>query len=603
MNIRSKKETAEKRCLNEKGGCYMKKKICVMLSLVMAMSLAACGNDAASSGGTAKTGETKTEAGKDSAAASGEAEEQLDYTFGETFHSDTPVTYTMFWSDHESYPYKDSWQIFDKIEEITNVKLDFKDYTIARTDYDQKKALMINSGESAYIIPKTYDESAFVDGGAIVAVSDWTQYMPNFTAFVEKYDLGADLDTMRKADGKLYRLPGLKESAEQDYTLVVRKDIFDAAGVDVAALEKDWHWEDLYDALVKVKEYMVSKGMCSESDYIWSERWPGDDGSGGNLLNLMGSTYGVRSGWNVGDGMKYDPETDSFYFSSTTDNFKEFVSMLNKFVKGGILDPESFTQTDEQACQKFYRGETVIFGSNKAVYNEYLSNMDSMIGEGKYELYITVYPMGTNNYTAENSRLENGVMIASKALDELGEEGFIKMLRFVDWLFYSDEAYDLTKWGVEGETYEVVKDESTGMEIKRLLPQWYCGGLAIAQTSDDQKDMRIELGYAGGVFYYGGTVAQVSDAYPPVLQDYFKRSNDYRELEPLTPAVAGTEDENEQINLWKTPLISNVNTWTLQFITGQKDVEKDWDAYVESCKNLNSEKLADMYNEIYSRTK
>ena len=71
----------------------------------------------------------------------------------------------------------------------------------------------------------------------------------------------------------------------------------------------------------------------------------------------------------------------------------------------------------------------------------------------------------------------------------------------------------------------------------------------------------------------------------------------------MTPAVAGTEDENEQINLWKTPLISNVNTWTLQFITGQKDVEKDWDAYVESCKNLNSEKLADMYNEIYSRTK
>lgn len=582
----------------------MKKKICIMLSLIMTMSLAACGNQPAASGSTGTGSAGSGAAGTENAGDAGVPDEgELDYTFGETFHSDEPVSYTMFWSDHEAYPYQESWELFDKIEEITNVKLDFGNYMIARTDYDQKKALMINAGESAYIIPKTYDESAFVDGGAIVAVSDWTQYMPNFTAFVEKYDLEADLDTMRKADGKLYRLPGLKESAEQDYTYVVRKDVFDAAGVDVAALEKDWTWNDLYDALVTVKEYMVAEGMCSASDYIWSERWPGDDGSGGNLLKLMGSSYGVRSGWNVGDGMKYNHETDEWFFSPTTDNYKEFLTMLNKFIEGGILDPESFTQTDEQACQKFYRGETVIFGSNKAVYADYIANLNSTLGEGNYELYITVYPMGSTPYTGENSRLENGVMIATKALDELGEEGFIKMLRFVDWLFYSDEAYDLTKWGVEGETYEVVTDPETGMEVKQLLPQWYCGGLAISQTSDDQKDMRIELGYAGGVFYYGGTVAQISDAYPAVLQDYFRRSNEYRELEPLTPSIAGTEDENEQMNLWKTPLISEVNTWTLRFATGQRDLETEWDAFVSSCENKNSQKLVDMYNEIYSRNK
>ena len=47
-------------------------------------------------------------------------------------------------------------------------------------------------------------------------------------------------------------------------------------------------------------------------------------------------------------------------------------------------------------------------------------------------------------------------MISQKALDELGEDGFIQMLRFVDWLFYSHEAYDLTKWGIEGVHYDVV---------------------------------------------------------------------------------------------------------------------------------------------------
>ena len=46
-------------------------------------------------------------------------------------------------------------------------------------------------------------------------------------------------------------------------------------------------------------------------------------------------------------------------------------------------------------------------------------------------------------------------MISSDALKELGEDEFIKMMRFVDWLWYSDEGLTLTKWGKEGETYTV----------------------------------------------------------------------------------------------------------------------------------------------------
>ena len=49
-------------------------------------------------------------------------------------------------------------------------------------------------------------------------------------------------------------------------------------------------------------------------------------------------------------------------------------------------------------------------------------------------------------------------MISQNALDELGEKEFIKMLRFIDWLWYSDEGQTLALWGVEGETYSVDDD-------------------------------------------------------------------------------------------------------------------------------------------------
>lgn len=586
-----------------------KKKILSMLlaTVMVAGSLAGCGSsgDTQSTSTDTSTGsKTENTTGTEAASTEAAVEENLDYQYGldTTFHSDDPVTYSFFFSDASWYPMVDTWKtegVFKKIEEVTNVTLDIT--SIDSGDYNQKVALMINAGEAAYIIPKTYDESPYVDGGAIVPISDYTQYMPYFTDFVEKYNMQDDLKTITKSDGKFYRLPGMLEAPVQDYTFMIRKDLFDAAGVDVPAIEKDWTWDDLYDALVKVKEYMVSQGMIKESDYVWSDLWCGSevtDGSGGNLLKLMASAYDVQAGWAIGNGMLYDSTKDEWYFGPTSDNFKAYLSEVTKYVQGGILDPETFTQDNQTACNKFYRGETAILSVNRSQYTSWLANLDENLGAGNYETYLCILPRGEKtNYLPENSRLENGVMISKRALDELGEEGFIKMIRFVDWLFYSHEAYNLTKWGVEGETYQVNADGT-----KSLMDGYQCGGLGIAGDENDI-DIRLQWGYAGGNFYYGGTIAEMTDNFNPDIMDFVNRITAARDVKPLDPSYVADEEENEQLNLWKTPLIDNVNTWTLQFATGVKNVDADWDAYVASCEGLNSITMADYINEIYQRTK
>jgi len=369
-------------------------------------------------------------------------------------------------------------------------------------------------------------------------------------------------------------------------------------------MEKDWTWDDLCDVLVGVKAYMVQEGMCSESDYIWSDLWAGVEsgqGKGGNILKLIGSSYGVPAGWAVEDGMKFNQETGEWYFAPITDDYKEFVTVANRFVKEGILDPETFTQDDTTATNKFYNGETVIISVNRGQYATFNQGLQEVQGEGNFSTYICVYPRGNNNFIAESTRLENGVMISKKALDELGEEGFIQMIRFVDWLFYSPEAYTLIKWGVEGETFEFVTDPDTGLEVKQLLPGFKCSGLGISGAEEDI-DIRLQWGYAGGNFWYGGTVAEMSDNFVPAVQDYYARLGEYRELGPTRPGLKASEDQNEMINLIKTPLIDNVNSWTLGFVTGQKDIATEWDAFVASCQGLDSETMETMYNEIYAES-
>jgi putative aldouronate transport system substrate-binding protein len=559
----------------------MKKNIVIIAAAALVLSLAGCSKNRSS------------------------AERAGGYTFGEgeTFHSDEPVTYTMYFSDASWYPMTDTWKtagVFKKIADKTNVTLSLTSFDSG--DYTDKVKLAINAGSAAYIIPKIYDETAFVDGGAVVAVSDYVKYMPNYEAFYAKYNMKKEIDTITRADGKYYRLPGMLEAPLQDYTIMIRKDIFDAAGINIAELEKTWTWDDLYGTLVTVKKYMVSKGMCTDKDYIWSDLWCGSQsgqGKGGNLLKLVGASYGVPAGWGISNGLDYDARKDEWYCASTSENFKKMVAVLNKFVKGGILDPETFTQDDTTAMNKFYNGKTVITSINRGQYVTFVNGLKAGCGKDENCLYITCYPSGTNKYTAENARLENGVMISKNALTALGKDGFIKMLRFVDWLWYSPEAYQLTKWGPEGETFGFV-DTADGRKHKELLPGFKCSGLGIAGTDSDT-DIRLKWGYTCGNFYYGHTVAEMSDNFIPVIQDYYARLGKCREIRPVNPKIAATEDEKEQLNLWGTPLTDNINAWTLSFITGQKDINADWDKYVTSCKNLNSDLLVKKTNEIYKR--
>ena len=142
--------------------------------------------------------------GKKAAKGGAASAEATGYTFGEekTFHSDEKVTYSISFSDASWYAMQDTWKtegVFKDIEDLTNVHLDITSYDSG--DYGQKVNLAINSGNPTYIIPKIYDENQYVSGGGVVAVSDYTQYMPNFTAFVNKYNMNPDLDTIRQNDG------------------------------------------------------------------------------------------------------------------------------------------------------------------------------------------------------------------------------------------------------------------------------------------------------------------------------------------------------------------------------------------------------------------
>lgn len=543
----------------------------LLTSMLVLMTACSSGNNGASGNNTPAA--SNNAANNTSATA-----EAADYTFGadQTFHSNEPVSYSMMYSDHENYPYNKDWRLWSAIQEKTNVTFDLS--ITARTEYENQKSLLVNSGDAPYIIPKTYDESAFVATGQIVPVSDWVQYMPNYMKAVKDWGMEEDLKAKLKEDGKYYVLPGMWEIAGGGYSYIIRKDVFEAAGVDVEGQQGNWTYEDFYEAMKKVKDF-------TGSNYVISDQFKGE-----SALNIAAVQYGVTGGWGLSNGLNFDHDKQQFVFADASEDFKNYLGYFNKLITDGIMDPESFTQEDDAAQAKFFKGDTYVISGIYQVLADFKSKMQVPDSE----LYMITQPGGPKGkLQVETSRLENGIMISQNALDDLGEEGFIKMLRFIDWLWYSNEGQTLSLWGVEGETY--TKDTEGNIVLN---PDIYYNGM----NEGAAKQLNVDYGFAGGVFAYGGSEQLKMSKMTDGEKDFVNRVQTTRETRKLVPPIMATPEESEQMKLISTPLMDYVKTMTLKFITGQESFD-NWNQYTAQVEANGSTRYTEMANDIFQKTK
>lgn len=86
-------------------------------------------------------------------------------------------------------------------------------------------------------------------------------------------------------------------------------------------------------------------------------------------------------------------------------------------------------------------------------------------------------------------------------------------------------------------------------------------------------------------------------------KDFDARIREYREMRPIDPPFMANEEETEELTLIQTPLIDSTKTWIQKFITGQADIDSQWDAYISEIKNLGADNYVTEVNEIFAKNK
>ncbi|MDQ1216253.1 ABC transporter substrate-binding protein [Microbacterium arborescens] len=501
-----------------------------------------------------------------------------DFEAGMTFAATEPVQFSLMYRDHPNYPVKDDWSFFQHLENDHNVTFSRTDIPMA--DFDQKKSLLIGSGEATDIISSTYagSETQFVSGGAILPVSDYFDYMPNFQQKIADWGLEDDLRNRRQEDGKIYHLPGLREVPDVQYSVAIREDLWQKAGIT----EDPATWDEYLEQLEKVKE------ANPELDYAMSDRWT-DATPLGSLLSIMAPNYPTAAGWGYANTW-YDQDAGEYVFTGASDGYKQVVSDAAALVEAGVLDPE-ITQSDDQAVQKFISGKSAAISGNTQTIAEYRQKFADS-GQGEVPIRLLSLPGGPAGDKLPSGRFTSGILISSAAAEK---PYFKALLQFVDWLYYSDEGLEFAQWGVEGETFTREADGT-----RKLMDDiaWSSINAGAPQL------LNADYGYSNGVFLLANGSSQelVLSMMTDEIAEWTAEQLAKKEQLPTAPAPLLNEIELEQTSLLQTQLTDAVHAATASFITGQRSIEDDWDAYVAELEGLGSRQLIETFNTALERT-
>lgn len=489
------------------------------------------------------------------------------YDVGTTFKASEPFDLGLMYSDNPAYPYRKDWLFWEEITKRTNVTLD--PTVIPMSDYEQKRSLLVSAGDAPYVIPKTYpgQETAFVAGGAILPISDYVDQMPNYTDKVKKWGLESEIERLKQQDGKYYVLPGMHEEVWPDYTLAYRVDILEELG-----LEEPTTWEELSEVYRTVRQEHP-------------DMWPlSDRFAGANLLGLVAATFGVSAGWGFGDGVvRAEEGSDELVFGPQQEEYLAMLEWFSTGVDQKLIDTEGFTQDDDAAERKFVTGKSFSISTNSQTIIDYRKGLDDNFGEGEAVVKKMLLPGGPLGPVMGGSRLENGVMFNATMAED---EKFLAILQFIDWLWYSDEGQEFSKWGVEGVTCE--------REGDKLVPAEDVNYLGL--NPEGTQDLRTDFGFSGGVFAYGGTTDLLRSTMNEEEVDWQERTAETHEAIPPLPPYPMDEIQREEATLVSTPLTDFVDQDTLKFVTGQRDIG-EFDTFTTECDDNGATRYMDIVHE------
>ena len=517
------------------------------------------------------------------------------------------VTLNIFVPRGSLNPPYESMEMFKILSELTNLKFDFTEvdtsaYTSVRSAaWEDKKNLpdlfLFNNSISEQVIYSQYGALvAFNDdnleAGGVKAGNLIDNYMP---VYKQLLDANFNIETSTSAkevamleDGYMYSTLSVndvprdltfKMYINQQWIENLREDgvtMPDGAAIpdadDIATVE------EYVDILRLFKKYDANhNGKKDDEIPVTAKELE-------YLRNFILASYGyVTNGAeleNDGSGVAYVPQTEAY---------KKYLETMSVMYGEGLLDQSNFSiKTDAQMAVKGLDGDASRLGSFCAAA-AYI-----IVGEDRADEYTTFGPLTSDYYNEKPLQWGFSYFQPTGAVIPTGTPYVREIARLLD-ILYSDLGCQLIAYGKEGIDWTWDDEGQTSWTFH--VPDDWTG------TQEEYRaTITPNVGTASALYWKYDFVGKMNDKtitqlnrlserYMPYLKEQFPQeiklsSTDYNDVELITSGVD-----------------AYIKNMEYNFITGKKDLKKDWNSYLNDLSAYNVDKLAEIYDKAYQAYK
>lgn len=567
----------------------MKRKIIALLLVcLMVLGLAACSNGGDSSSSTSSSAGESSSASSSSEESSSVSSEVSESSSAEQqelpFSPDNPIELTAAVCQSEIQGEFDTMEILKNYADETGIHITFQE--IPASDREEKLSLLLNSGQLPDILFKmsvgAADQAKYAAEDLFVPLSDHPEWMTNLQKWFDEYPTAQDAVTM--SDGKIYGAPYILagDAIRCGSKIWYNSDLLEQTGYTTPPTTT----EEFHDYLTKCKA--IDNNENGQADEI-----PLTSANIDEVETVLFGSFGLMTQGSSHDQIYLDEE-GNLQFNFTSDRYKEELDYLHQLYSEGLIDQDIFTMDYAQEISKCTtgRGENFIMVNNSPVSNSKYEELSVGIKEALEG------PSGFKNYNSFSlPASEAAQFMITYTCEEKGEEAVQAAMTWMDH-WYSDEGIIEYFLGIEGVTYQEDPDAPGGLSYTDAV-------LKDPEGRTFEQVLTAYVPWAGGAnasvatneYFKGGETWPVCLEAVDGLRNYFPEDV----WAPFTRYY--TAEESDEMNQILTDMTTYRKEWRGYFITGQRDVETDWDEYVAGYDGVRLPRYMELYNKAYEAFK
>ena len=479
------------------------------------------------------------------------------------------------------------------MEEKTGIHMDF--VTGGRDDWEEKLNMLLQSDDYPDIIMGVSPNIAKygVKEGIFIPLDDYLteENVPNYLNVMKDFDLGVT----RETDGKIYSLADINDCYHCKYArkMWVNTYYLDQMGCEVPTTTDEFI--DVCKKFLEMKPDGIAVAGANEGWFTRMQDW------------LMGAYTFVPAKSEtlvVRDYVALDTDTSKGTCVAASDQYKEGLKFINELYEIGAIYDGDFTQTSEQMKTLINQeDEPVLFFTAGTISDA----IDSASNNELYRHYEAMAPIagpdGTRiAWTEPNYGVSSGAVCITDNCENVEAA-----LRWIDF-FYSETGDLCSQYGPDKGTDWVLDPEGkVGLNGEPALYEVLNTYSAEAQNHDWQ-DVGIRV--ATESYRLGQAVEADVDPYSPdgLERLLFDATEELYEPYGANTNIVNlnelkiTDEESTDVSTIAVEVEKAIEENSVAFMTGAKDIDAEWDTYIQDLDKAGLQTLLEMYQTAYDRS-